>query len=47
VSGRTDTAPYFDIADPSFSLQSKEVRDARERGWYARTNYGIGVLRYE
>lgn len=39
--------PYFDIADPAFSVQSDEVRTAREEGWYARTNYGLAVLRYE
>jgi cytochrome P450 len=46
VSSPTTDAPYFNVADPSFSVQSEEVRDARERGWYARTNYGIAVLRY-
>ncbi|MFB4316830.1 cytochrome P450 [Actinomadura sp. 21ATH] len=40
-------APYFNIADPTFSVQSAEVRKAREQGWYARTNYGIAVLRYD
>lgn len=43
----TTDAPYFDIADPSFSVQSDEVRQARERSWYARTNYGLAVLRYD
>lgn len=43
----TAEAPYFDISDPRFSMQSEAVRDAREQSWYARTNYGIGVLRYE
>ncbi|GAA4083398.1 cytochrome P450 [Actinomadura miaoliensis] len=38
---------YFDIADPSFSVQSELVRQARERDWYAETSYGIAVLRYE
>ncbi|GAA2457602.1 cytochrome P450 [Actinomadura vinacea] len=38
---------YFNIADPAFSVQSDEVRRAREDGWYARTNYGIAVLRYD
>lgn len=37
---------YFDVADPSFSVQSRRVRAAREGGWYARTNYGLAVLRY-
>lgn len=40
-------APYFDISDPAFSVHSDEVRQARERSWYARTNYGLAVLRYD
>ncbi len=39
--------PYFDLADERFSLASDEVMSARERSWYARTNYGLAVLRYE
>jgi cytochrome P450 len=39
--------PYFDLSDPAFSVQSAEVRAAREAGWYARTNYGLAVLRYD
>ena len=41
------TAPYFDVADPAFSVTSAEVRRAREAGWYARTSYGLAVLRYD
>ncbi|MDN5930092.1 MAG: cytochrome P450 [Pseudonocardia sp.] len=41
------TVPYFDIADPAFSVQSDEVRAAREISWFARTNYGLAVLRYD
>ncbi|MGH3357536.1 MAG: cytochrome P450 [Nocardioidaceae bacterium] len=41
------TAPYFDIADPTFSVQSDQVRDAREAGWYAETSYGLAILRYD
>lgn len=37
---------YLDIASPDFAMSSEAVRDARERNWYAKTNYGIGVLRY-
>jgi cytochrome P450 len=40
-------APFFDIADPAFSVSSAEVRRAREAGWYARTSYGLAVLRYD
>jgi len=41
------TAPYFDVADAAFSVTSAEVRRAREAGWYARTSYGLAVLRYD
>jgi cytochrome P450 len=43
----TEPAPYFDLADPNFSVRSRSVRDAREKSWYARTPYGLAVLRYE
>jgi cytochrome P450 len=39
--------PYFNVADPRFSITSEAVYEARERSWYARTNYGLAVLRYE
>jgi cytochrome P450 len=39
--------PFFDVADPAFSVTSAEVRRAREAGWYARTSYGLAVLRYD
>ena len=39
--------PYFDVSDPDFSVSSAAVLEARERSWYARTNFGIAVLRYE
>ena len=42
-----DEVPYLDISAPDFAMSSERVRDARERSWYARTNYGIGVLRYQ
>jgi cytochrome P450 len=38
---------FFDIADPAFSVTSAEVRRARQAGWYARTSYGLAVLRYD
>jgi cytochrome P450 len=37
---------YLDIADPMFSLRSERVLAAREAGWYARTPYGLAILRY-
>jgi cytochrome P450 len=42
-----DAAPYLDVADPSFSITSDEVKQAREQSWYARTPYGIAILRYD
>src|SRR5262249_9078563 len=39
--------PFLKLSDPSFSIRSPEVREARARCWYARTPYGIAVLRYE
>lgn len=38
-------APYFDVTDPSFSVRSEQVRRARDEGWFARTPYGLAVLR--
>ena len=32
--------PFFDIADPAFSVTSAQVRQAREADWYPRTSYG-------
>jgi hypothetical protein len=39
--------PFLDVADPAFSVSSAEVHRARENGWYARTRYGLAVLRYD
>jgi cytochrome P450 len=41
-----EDVPYLNLEDPSFSIRSKAVRDARQQGWYARTPYGLAVLRY-
>ncbi|BBY65411.1 cytochrome P450 [Mycolicibacterium helvum] len=46
-STAADQVPFFDVADPAFSITSPEVHAARERSWYATTPYGIAVLRYE
>jgi cytochrome P450 len=42
-----DAAPFLDVADPAFSVRSADVRQAREASWYARTSYGLAVLRYD
>ena len=39
--------PFFDVADPGFSVSSEEVHRARETCWYARTSYGLAVLRHD
>ena len=42
-----DQASYLDVSDQNFSIRSEEVQEAREKNWYARTPYGIAVLRYD
>jgi cytochrome P450 len=39
-------APFIDLADPALSLRSAAVAAARARSWYARTPYGLAVLRW-
>lgn len=41
-----EQSPYFNISDPEFAMHSDEVRDARDKSWYARTSYGFAILRY-
>jgi cytochrome P450 len=38
---------YFDLGDPAFDVTCPAVHEAREHGWYVRTNYGHAVLRYD
>ena len=42
-----EAAPFLDLADPTYSVRSDPVRAAREQSWYARTPYGLAILRYE
>lgn len=42
-----DDAPYLDVADPNFSIRSQAVAEARAQSWFARTPYGLAVLRYD
>jgi cytochrome P450 len=37
----------FDLSDPTFDVTSPTVHAAREEGWYAVTNWGWAVLRYD
>ncbi|MET8427637.1 cytochrome P450 [Nocardia sp. NPDC004860] len=39
-------APYLDISAHDFSMHSESVRNARAASFYARTNYGLAILRY-
>lgn len=41
------SAPYLKIGDENFRMASDEMREARDRSWYARTDWGIAVLSYE
>ena len=47
VTSTPTELPHFNIADPSFSMSSEAVRDARAASWLATTNYGYAVLRYD
>jgi cytochrome P450 len=37
----------FDLSDPAFDVTSAAVHAARDESWYAETNWGWAVLRYE
>ncbi len=41
-----DDLPFLDIEAPDFAMDAPEVHRAREHGPYARTPYGLAVLRY-
>jgi cytochrome P450 len=38
---------FLDVADPAFSIRSAAVIAAREANWYARTPYGLAILRHD
>ena len=41
-----DDVPFLDPSDPDFSIRSEAVLQARDMSWWARTPYGLAVLRY-
>src|SRR5689334_5553594 len=43
----SELGPRLAVTDPAFSITSDEVKQLREQSWYAHTEYGIAVLRYE
>lgn len=47
TAATTDSAPRFEVSDADFSITSDQVHAARETSWYATTEYGLAVLRYE
>jgi cytochrome P450 len=47
TAGAEAAVPFLDVADPAFSVNSAQVRQARQAGWYARTSYGLAVLRHD
>lgn len=40
-------APFLDVKATDFSIRSEIVMAAREKHWYAKTPYGVAILRYE
>ena len=38
---------HLDFSETGFSIRSDQVMQAREQHWYATTNFGIAILRYE
>lgn len=39
--------PFLDVASPDFEITSATVHSAREESWFARTSYGLAILRYD
>ena len=39
-------APFLDVESAHFSMHSAEVDRARAQSWYARTPYGLAILRH-
>ena len=43
----TPDIAHLDFSETGFSIRSDQVMQAREQHWYATTNFGIAILRYE
>jgi cytochrome P450 len=41
------SVPFLDPQAPGFSIRSPQVLAARQQHWYARTPFGVAILRYE
>ncbi|MSO40523.1 MAG: cytochrome P450 [Solirubrobacterales bacterium] len=42
-----EEVPHFDLSNPEFSALADEVHAARDKAWFARSNYGVVALRHE
>lgn len=42
-----EDVPFLDFSDPNFSIRSAAVKEAQDKGWYAKTPYGLAILRYD
>ncbi|MFD6059578.1 cytochrome P450 [Rhodococcus wratislaviensis] len=42
----SDPLAYFDLSSPSMSMMGSEIRKAREQHWFAKTSFGVAVLRH-
>lgn len=42
----TQDVPFINLADPAVSVRSQPVKDARNVSWYAKTPYGLAILRH-
>ncbi|HZI37085.1 MAG TPA: cytochrome P450, partial [Acidimicrobiia bacterium] len=47
MTAETVTAVTLDLLAPDFRVNSRAVREAAQRHWYAETSLGPAVLRYE
>ena len=46
TAARLEDAPFVNLADPALSIRTGPIKEAREKSWFARTPYGIAVLKY-
>ncbi len=43
---KADDAPFLDVEAPGFAMHSAAVAAARAKSWFARTPYGLAILRH-
>ena len=42
----SESLPFLNLTDPSFSTKGPEITSARDDNWYAETPFGLAVLHY-